>query len=148
MQHPRAWKAVASARLQVRDYWGISGRIQYALSNDGGEQWHDVEPGTWVRRVRITGVIGEPPPPTTKVCLNHLGGYRNHVEFVLVGLQIDEIDEGILISPHEARHVLVRGAKKRAVLFEKPARVIGRDQRVGQRLGAYGCRNAPAPAGL
>ena len=40
---------VASARLQVRDYWGISGRIQYALSNDGGEQWHDVEPGTWLR---------------------------------------------------------------------------------------------------
>jgi hypothetical protein len=40
---------VASARLQVRDYWGASGRIQYALSNDGGEQWHDVEPGTGLR---------------------------------------------------------------------------------------------------
>ncbi|WP_369127496.1 LVIVD repeat-containing protein, partial [Candidatus Entotheonella palauensis] len=39
---------IVSARLQVRDYWGPSGRIQYALSNNGGEQWHDVEPGTWL----------------------------------------------------------------------------------------------------
>ncbi len=38
---------VALARLQVQDYWGVSGRIQYAMSNNGGEQWHDVEPGTW-----------------------------------------------------------------------------------------------------
>ncbi len=38
---------VASARLAVRDYWGVSGRIQYALSNNGGGQWHDVEPGVW-----------------------------------------------------------------------------------------------------
>jgi hypothetical protein len=41
-------------------------------------------------RVRIGGVVGEPPPPTTKVCLNHLGGHRNQVEFVLTGLQIEE----------------------------------------------------------
>ncbi len=38
---------VASARLRVEDYWGASGRIHYALSNNGGEQWHDVEPGVW-----------------------------------------------------------------------------------------------------
>jgi hypothetical protein len=41
-------------------------------------------------RVSVTGVRGEPPPPTTKVALNHLGGYRNTVEFVLTGLDIDE----------------------------------------------------------
>lgn len=40
---------VASARLQVQDYWGAFGRIHYALSNNGGEQWHDVEPGVWFR---------------------------------------------------------------------------------------------------
>jgi len=40
---------VVSARLQVQDYWGVSGRIQYALSNNGGEQWYDVEPGTWLQ---------------------------------------------------------------------------------------------------
>jgi hypothetical protein len=40
-------------------------------------------------RVRIVDVLGSPPPPTLKVSLNHLGGYRNQVEFVLTGLQID-----------------------------------------------------------
>src|SRR5215472_16226260 len=40
-------------------------------------------------RVAITGVRGEAPPPTLKVSLNTLGGYRNQVEFVLTGLDID-----------------------------------------------------------
>ena len=40
-------------------------------------------------RVAITGVRGEPPPRTLKVSLNELGGYRNQVEFVLTGLDID-----------------------------------------------------------
>jgi hypothetical protein len=40
-------------------------------------------------RVAISGVRGEAPPPTLKVSLNHLGGYRNQVEFVLTGLDID-----------------------------------------------------------
>jgi hypothetical protein len=40
-------------------------------------------------RVRISGVRGEPPPPTVKVCLNTLGGFRNQVEFVLTGLDIE-----------------------------------------------------------
>ncbi|MCX8071610.1 MAG: DUF1446 domain-containing protein [Candidatus Binatia bacterium] len=41
-------------------------------------------------RVRVTGVRGEPPPATTKVCINYLGGYRNSVTFVLTGLDIEE----------------------------------------------------------
>jgi hypothetical protein len=41
-------------------------------------------------RVRVSGVAGEPPPPTTKLCLNYLGGYRNAVTFVLTGLDIPE----------------------------------------------------------
>jgi len=40
-------------------------------------------------RVAITGVQGEPPPPTLKVSLNTLGGYRNQVEFLLTGLDIE-----------------------------------------------------------
>jgi hypothetical protein len=40
-------------------------------------------------RVRISGVQGVPPPPSTKVCLNHLGGHRNEMTFVLTGLDID-----------------------------------------------------------
>ncbi len=40
-------------------------------------------------RVRISGVRGEPPPPTVKVGLSTLGGYRNEVTFVLTGLDIE-----------------------------------------------------------
>jgi hypothetical protein len=40
-------------------------------------------------RVRISGVRGDLPPPTTKVCLNALGGHRNEVTFVLTGDRID-----------------------------------------------------------
>lgn len=41
-------------------------------------------------RVRITGVKGEPPPETTKVCINNLGGYRNSMTIVLTGLDIEK----------------------------------------------------------
>lgn len=40
-------------------------------------------------RVRIEGVHGEAPPPTLKVGLNRLGGFRNEVAFVLTGLDIE-----------------------------------------------------------
>lgn len=41
-------------------------------------------------RVAITGVTGEAPPSTTKVCLNEFGGFRNSVDFLLTGLEIPE----------------------------------------------------------
>jgi len=41
-------------------------------------------------RVRVSGVRGEPAPPTTKVCINYVGGYRNTMTFVLTGLGIVE----------------------------------------------------------
>jgi hypothetical protein len=40
-------------------------------------------------RVRLSGVRGEPPPPTLKVGLSALGGFRNEVTFVLTGLDIE-----------------------------------------------------------
>ncbi|CAM3173437.1 acyclic terpene utilization AtuA family protein [Nocardioides dubius] len=40
-------------------------------------------------RVAITGVRGEAPPATLKVCVNELGGWRNSVEFVLTGLETE-----------------------------------------------------------
>ncbi len=40
-------------------------------------------------RVRISGVKGEPPPDTTKVCINNLGGYRNSMTLILTGLDIE-----------------------------------------------------------
>jgi hypothetical protein len=41
-------------------------------------------------RVRISGVRGSVPPEQLKVCVNELGGYRNSVEFVLTGLDIEQ----------------------------------------------------------
>jgi hypothetical protein len=40
-------------------------------------------------RVRVSGVRGEPPPPTTKICINYFGGYKNRMTFVLTGLDIE-----------------------------------------------------------
>ena len=41
-------------------------------------------------RVRISGVRGSAPPDRLKVCVNELGGYRNSVELVLTGLDVEE----------------------------------------------------------
>jgi len=41
-------------------------------------------------RVRLSGVRGEPPPPTTKVAVNYPGGFRNTVGFLLTGLDLEE----------------------------------------------------------
>jgi Acyclic terpene utilisation family protein AtuA len=59
-------------------------------------------------RVRISGVAGEPPPPTLKVSLNSIGGFRNTMTFVLTGLDIDDKAD------------LVR-RQLEALLFSKPA---------------------------
>ena len=40
-------------------------------------------------RVRIAGARGTPPPPTLKVGVTRLGGYRNTMTFVLCGLDIE-----------------------------------------------------------
>ncbi|MFI1651581.1 acyclic terpene utilization AtuA family protein [Streptomyces avidinii] len=40
-------------------------------------------------RVRISGVRGEAPPPTLKVGVTRIGGWRNEVVFVLTGLDIE-----------------------------------------------------------
>ena len=60
-------------------------------------------------RVAITGVRGEAPPATTKVCLNALGGFRNSVEFLLTGLDIPE-KAALIRAQMESR---ARGATRR-----------------------------------
>ncbi|MFF8994961.1 acyclic terpene utilization AtuA family protein [Streptomyces sp. NPDC014983] len=68
-------------------------------------------------RVRIEGVRGEAPPPTLKVGLNRLGGFRNEVVFVLTGLDIeakadlvkDQLAQQLATSPPaDVRWELVR----------------------------------------
>jgi hypothetical protein len=41
-------------------------------------------------RVRVTGTKGEPPPSTTKVCINTLGGHKNVMTVILTGLDIEQ----------------------------------------------------------
>ncbi|MDP9182085.1 MAG: DUF1446 domain-containing protein, partial [Actinomycetota bacterium] len=49
-------------------------------------------------RVEISGVRGEAPPPTSKVCLNLLGGVKASLTFPLVGLDIEEKADLLLRS--------------------------------------------------
>ena len=42
-----------------------------------------------VDRVLVHGITGEPPPATTKVCINLDGGYRNSASFCLTCLDIE-----------------------------------------------------------
>ena len=41
-------------------------------------------------RVHVTGCRGSSPTPTHKVCINTAGGYRNGMELLLTGLDIEE----------------------------------------------------------
>ncbi len=41
-------------------------------------------------RVAVTGVRGEPPTTTTKVCINNFAGYKNSMSVVLTGLDIEK----------------------------------------------------------
>jgi hypothetical protein len=40
-------------------------------------------------RVRLSGTRGQPPPPTLKVAMNELGGFRNGMNVALTGLDIE-----------------------------------------------------------
>jgi Acyclic terpene utilisation family protein AtuA len=46
-------------------------------------------------RVSVSGVTGVAPPERLKVCVNELGGFRNSVEFVLTGLDLEEKAEWV-----------------------------------------------------
>lgn len=63
-------------------------------------------------RVLISGVRGLERPEKLKVATNHLGGYRNQVEFVLTGLDID------------AKEAWLRTQVEAALAGNRPAEVI------------------------
>ena len=75
-----------------------------ALASDGAD------------RVRISGVVGEPPPPTLKVSLNSIGGFRNSMTFVLTGLDIEakaqlvrrQLESSLTVEPAELQWTLAR----------------------------------------
>lgn len=89
-------------------------------------------------RVRIQGAVGEPPPPQLKVCLNHLGGFRNEVTFLLVGLDIEakaklareQFEARLPSRPRELTWSLWRTDHEDAETEERAAaflRVVGKD---------------------
>jgi hypothetical protein len=67
-------------------------------------------------RVRISGVRGEAPPPTLKVSLNSIGGFRNAASFILTGLDIEakadllqrQLEASIATRPAELQWTLAR----------------------------------------
>ncbi|MGW0731362.1 acyclic terpene utilization AtuA family protein [Streptomyces sp. NPDC002851] len=124
-------------------------------------------------RVRIDGVRGEAPPPTLKVGLNRLGGYRNEVVFVLTGLDIDakaalvreQIEDAFARSksrPREVRWELARtdradadteetaSALLRLVVRDPDPEAVGRvvsGAAVELALGSYPGFHVTAPPG-
>ncbi|MFF0074768.1 acyclic terpene utilization AtuA family protein [Streptomyces sp. NPDC005494] len=124
-------------------------------------------------RVRISGVRGEAPPPTLKVGLNRLGGWRNEVVFVLTGLDIaakerlvreqfaDALDRAGT-KPAEVRWELARtdradapseetaSALLRLVVRDPDAEAVGRavsGAAVELALGSYPGFHVTAPPG-
>ena len=59
---------------------------------------------------------GEPPPPTLKVSLNSIGGFRNEMTFVLTGLDIEakadlvrrQLETALTVKPAEMEWTLAR----------------------------------------
>ncbi len=89
-------------------------------------------------RVRISGVRGEPPPPDLKVSCTSVGGYRNEMTFVLVGLDIEakaeltrrQFEDALARRPAELTWTLARTDHADADTEERACArltVVGRD---------------------
>jgi hypothetical protein len=121
-------------------------------------------------RVRIGGVAGEPPPPTLKVSLNSIGGFRNEMTFVLTGLDIDakaelvqrQLEAGLTSKPTELQWTLARtdhvdadteetaSALLRCVVRDPDPAVVGRQfssAAVELALASYPGFHVTAPPG-
>jgi hypothetical protein len=71
-------------------------------------------------RVRVSGATGEPPSDRLKVCLNMLGGFRNRMEFVLTGLDIEAKAELALAGLRDALPVQPAVLEPRLVRLDRP----------------------------
>ncbi|OAG35214.1 hypothetical protein AYO21_10612 [Fonsecaea monophora] len=69
------------------------------VANLEGVQMQQIGPN----RVRVTGVEGLPPPPTTKVGITARGGYRAQFHYYLTGL---DVDEKAAVVERQTRHMM------------------------------------------
>ena len=84
-------------------------------------------------RVRISGVRGTPAPPDLKLCINHRGGYRNGVSFVLTGLDVEA--KAALLERTVRRRFAGRAAP--AELHFHLARTEHADPETNERASAF-----------
>ena len=103
-------------------------------------------------RVCVSGVQGEPPPPTYKVSLNHLGGFRNQAIFYIVGLDIEakaqllreQLEAALPTRPQSLEWSLVRSDREDAATEEEATaslRVVVKDANpklVGRAFSSVG----------
>ncbi|RJO76702.1 DUF1446 domain-containing protein [Nocardia panacis] len=83
-------------------------------------------------RVRIDAVTGEAPPPTLKVSLNTLGGFRNEMEFILTGLDIEakaelaqrQLEAWLPVRPAELSWTLARLDRPDAATEEQASALL------------------------
>lgn len=114
-KHPGTGGQVSVGTVTAQLLYEITGE-RYA-NPDATARFDSIELGEdGPDRVRISGVRGEPPPPTLKVSLNSIGGYRNSATFVLTGLDIDakaalvrrQLDAALIDRPAEVQWTLAR----------------------------------------
>ncbi|WP_457149105.1 acyclic terpene utilization AtuA family protein [Mycobacterium sp. URHB0021] len=114
-KHPGTGGAVSVGTVTAQLLYEITG-ARYA-NPDATLRVDTIElSGDGPDRVRITGVKGEPPPPTLKVSLNRIGGFRNEMTFVLTGLDIEakaglvrrQLETGLTVKPSELEWTLAR----------------------------------------
>ncbi|KQY03393.1 exopolyphosphatase [Mycobacterium sp. Root135] len=121
-------------------------------------------------RVRISDVRGEEPPPTLKVSLNAVGGFRNAMTFVLTGLDVEakadlvrrQLEAGLTVRPAELEWTLARtdhpdadteesaSALLRCVVRDSDPKVVGRQfssAAVELALASYPGFTTTAPPG-
>ncbi len=83
-------------------------------------------------RVRLSGVQGSAPSGALKVCLNTLGGFRNRMDFVLTGLDIEAkaelalagLRDALPVQPAVLEHRLVRLGREDAATNEQAVSLL------------------------
>ncbi|KAA0096872.1 DUF1446 domain-containing protein [Mycolicibacterium sp. P1-18] len=121
-------------------------------------------------RVLVSDVRGEEPPPTLKVSLNAVGGFRNAMTFVLTGLDVEakadlvkrQLEAGLTVRPAELEWTLARtdhpdadteesaSALLRCVVRDSDPKVVGRhfsSAAVELALASYPGFTTTAPPG-